>query len=81
MSIVVFGIDLGKNVCSLVGLDEAGAVILRRRLRRDGVADFVGNLPTCMVAMEACCGAHHLGRVLGTMGHTIRLMSPEYVGP
>lgn len=31
--------------------------------------------------MEACCGAHHLGRVLGTMGHSIRLMSPEYVRP
>lgn len=81
MSIFVLGIDLGKNVCSLVGLDEAGAVVLRRRLRRDGVADFVGKLPSCVVAMEACCGAHHLGRLLGTAGHTIRLMSPEYVRP
>ena len=81
MSIFVLGIDLGKNVCSLVGLDEAGAVVLRRRLRRDGIADFVGRLPACIVAMEACCGAHHLGRVLGAMGHAIRLMSPEYVRP
>ena len=81
MSIFVLGIDLGKNVCSLVGQDEAGAVVLRRRLRRDGVADFVGSLPACIVAMEACCGAHHLGRVLGATGHTIRLMSPEYVRP
>ena len=81
MSIFVLGIDLGKNVCSLVGLDAAGAVVLRRRLRRDGVADFVGKLQPCIVAMEACCGAHHLGRVLGAVGHTIRLMSPEYVRP
>lgn len=81
MSIFVLGIDLGKNVCSLVGLDETGAVVLRRRLRRDGVTDFVGKLPACVVAMEACCGAHHLGRVLGAAGHTIRLMSPEYVQP
>jgi transposase len=81
MSIFVLGIDLGKNVCSLVGLDEAGAVVLRRRLRRDSVAGFIGKLPTCIVAMEACCGAHHLGRVLGGVGHTIRLMSPEYVRP
>lgn len=81
MSIVVLGIDLGKNVCSLAGLDETGAVVLRRRIRRDSVADFVGRLPACIVAMEACCGAHHLGRVLGTMGYTIRLMSPEYVRP
>ncbi|APG90246.1 IS110 family transposase [Sinorhizobium americanum] len=81
MSIFVLGIDLGKNVCSLVGLNEAGAVVLRRRLRRDGVADFVCKMPPCIVAMEACCGAHHVGRVLGAMGHTIRLMSPEYVRP
>jgi transposase len=81
MTIFVLGIDLGKNVCSLVGLDEAGAVVLRRRFRREGVAAFVGKLPACIVAMEACCGAHYLGRVLGAAGHTIRLMSPEYVRP
>lgn len=81
MSIFVLGIDLGKNVCSLVGLDETGAVVLRRRLRRDGVVDFVGKMEPCIVAMEACCGAHYLGRVLGSRGHTIRLMSPEYARP
>ncbi|MEM7445711.1 MAG: IS110 family transposase [Pseudomonadota bacterium] len=81
MSMFVLGIDLGKNVCSLVGLDEAGAVVLRRRLRRDGVAEFVGKMEPCLVAMEACCGAHHLGRGLGASGHTIRLMPPEYVRP
>lgn len=77
----MLGIDLGKNVCSLVGLDKDGAVVLRRSIRRTGVADFVGKLPACMVAMEACCGAHHLGRVLDAAGHTIRLMPPEYVRP
>ena len=81
MSIVVLGIDLGKNVCSLAGLDEMGAVVLRRRMKRDGVIDFVAKMPALIVAMEACCGAHHLGRVLTGKGHTIRLMSPEYVRP
>jgi len=81
MSIYVLGMDLGKNVCSLVGLDESGAVVMRRRVRRDGVVAFVGKLAPCIVAMEACCGAHHLGRVLGGSGHTMRLMSPEYVWP
>src|SRR6516165_6570379 len=38
-------------------------------------------MPACVVAMEACCGAHHLGRVLAAQGHTVRLMSPEYVRP
>lgn len=81
MTIVVLGIDLGKNSCSLAGLDESGAVVLRRRLRREAVSDFVGRLPACIVAMEACCGAHHLGRVFDAFGHEVRLMSPEYVKP
>jgi transposase len=81
MAIFVLGIDLGKNVCSVVGLDRSGSVLVRRRLRRDGLADFVGKLEPCIVAMEACFGAHHLGRVFGAQGHTIRLMPPEYVRP
>lgn len=81
MSIVVLGIDLGKNSCSLVGFDGSGGVVMRRRLRRVLVEDFVGGLPVCIVAMEACCGAHHLGRVFAAQGHEVRLMSPEYVRP
>jgi len=81
MSIVILGIDRGKNVCSLVGLDACGAVILRRRLRRASVVEFVLSLPRCTVAMEACCGAHHLGRVFEASGLEVRLMSPEYVRP
>jgi transposase len=81
MSVAVLGIDLGKNSCSLVGLDENGAVVKRRRMRRDSIAVFTRALPPCVVAMEACCGAHHLGRLLRTQGHTVRLMSPEYVRP
>lgn len=81
MTIVVLGIDLGKSSCSLAGFDGAGRVVLRRRLRRGLVEGFVGGLPPCVVAMEACCGAHHLGRVFFGQGHEVRLMSPEYVRP
>ena len=81
MEIAVLGIDLGKNSCSTVGLDDAGAVVLRRRMRREGVIKLAGKLRRCVVAMEACCGAHHLGRVLRAQGHEVRLMSPEYVRP
>src|SRR5919112_2157789 len=81
MQIAVLGIDLGKNSCSVVGLDGAGRVVLRRRMRRDGVAKLAAGLPACVAAMEACCGAHHLGRLLRGMGHEVRLMSPEYVRP
>lgn len=81
MQIAVLGIDLGKNSCSVVGLDRAGRVVLRRRMRRDTIIAVGSSLPPCVVAMEACCGAHHLGRLLAAQGHTIRLMSPEYVRP
>ena len=81
MSIVTLGIDLGKTVCSLVGLDAAGTVVMRKRLRRAGLVAFVLDLDRCVVAMEACCGAHHLGRVFDSSGFDVRLMSPEYVKP
>ncbi len=69
MTIAVLGIDLGKNSCSLAGVDVSGRVVLRRRLRRSSVEGFVMSLERCTVAMEACCGAHHLGRVFAARGH------------
>jgi transposase len=81
MDIAVLGIDLGKNSCSVVGLDGSGKVILRRRMQRKTIAALTSKLSPCIIAMEACCGAHHLGRVLSAQGHTLRLMSPEYVRP
>jgi transposase len=81
MTIVTLGIDLGKNSCSLAGLDETGRVIVRRRMRREAITAFTSKLPACVVAMEACCGAHHLGRALAGQGHAVKLMSPEYVQP
>lgn len=81
MDIAVLGIDLGKNSCSVVGLDGSGKVILRRRMQRKTIVVLASKLSSCVVAMEACCGAHHLGRILSAQGHTLRLMSPEYVRP
>ncbi|RIV47633.1 IS110 family transposase, partial [Flagellimonas pelagia] len=79
--ISVLGVDLGKNSCSVAGLDAAGAVIMRRRMTREGLIKFVSKLPQCVVAMEACCGAHFLARTFQSHGHSVRLMSPEYVQP
>jgi len=77
MQIAILGIDLGKNSCSVVGLDPAGRVVIRRRLRRDGVIKLAAGMSGCVMAMEVCCGAHHLGRLLRDHGHQVRLMSPE----
>ncbi|KQP93707.1 transposase [Methylobacterium sp. Leaf117] len=79
--IAVLGIDLGKNSCSLAGMDTTGAVVLRKRMTRDAIVTFATTLPSCVIAMEACCGAHFLGRTLALHGHTIWLMSPENVQP
>lgn len=79
--IAVLGIDLGKNVCSLAGLDQTGKVVLRRQMKRGGLPAFVEMLPPCIIAMEACCGAHYLGRIFADQQHQVRLMSPEYVQP
>src|ERR1700741_48845 len=81
MKIVVLGIDLGKTSCSVVGLDGTGHVVMRRRMHRDSVIKFASGMAPCVVAMEAFCGAHHLGRIVRDHGHQVRLMSPEYVRP
>lgn len=81
MSIAILGVDLGKTSCSMVGVDWRGAVVVRRSLRRQTLIDYVAKLPACVIAMEACCGAHHLGRLFAARGHEVRLMSPEYVRP
>jgi transposase len=65
----------------LAGLDANGAVVMRKRMRRDNIVAFASRLPRCVIAMEACCGAHFLSRALERQGHEIRLMSPEYVQP
>jgi len=62
MEISVLGIDLGKTVCSLAGLDCTGAVVFRKRIQRFRLLEFLSKLTPCVVAMEACGGAHHVGR-------------------
>src|SRR5271163_1510693 len=81
MDISVLGVDLGKNVCSVVGLDTSGAIVMRRKVRQETLIALAEKLAPCVVGMEACCGAHHLGRAFAAHGHDVRLMSPEYVRP
>jgi transposase len=60
--IAVIGIDIGKNVFHLIGLDKRGAIILKSKLSRGQLENFLANLPSCLIGMEACSGAHHLSR-------------------
>lgn len=81
MTIVTLGLDLGKTWVHMVGLDEGGRIVLRRRVRRSRLLGQTVNMPACLIGLEACCGAHHLGRALDAQGHAVRLMPPQYVKP
>ena len=75
------GLDLAKNVFQVHGVDVAGKVVLRRKLRRATVLEFFAALSPALVGMEACGGAHYWARELTRLGHTVRLMPPAYVKP
>jgi hypothetical protein len=62
--IATLGIDMAKNSFHLIGLDTRGAIVLRQKLSRGQVEARLANMPTCLISMEACVGAHHLSRQL-----------------
>src|SRR5207344_1833046 len=80
-TVAVLGIDIGKNVFHLVGLDKRGAIVLRQKLSRGQLEARLANMPPCLIGMEACVGAHHLSRKLKALGHDPRLMPAKYVRP
>src|SRR5512136_2233898 len=73
------GLDIAKSVFQVHGCDGTGAVVIRRRISRAKVLEFFATLPACLVGIEACPSAHHWGRALQALGHTVRLMPPNYV--
>jgi transposase len=75
------GLDLAKNVFQVHGVDDAGQVVVRRKLRRSDVEAFFRQLPPVTIGMEACSAAHSWARVLEGLGHCVRLMPPAYVKP
>ena len=81
MQVVRIGLDLAKYVFEVHGVDGDGNVVIRKTLRRGSVSTFFANLPRCLVGMEASNGAHYWARVLTDLGHTVRLMSPQFVAP
>jgi transposase len=81
MEIATVGIDLGKTVLHLVGLDAAGETVVRKRFSRTQLLRFTANLKVGLIGMEACAGSHFLGRALREQGHEVRLMPAQYVKP
>lgn len=73
------GLDIAKSVFQVHGVDVAGAVLIRKRIGRAKVLEYFGDLPRCLIGIEACPSAHHWGRELQALGHTVRLIPPNYV--
>ena len=81
MSVQTIGIDLGKTVFHLVGMDSRGEIVVKKRLSRLQLVRYTANLPACRIGMESCCGAHHIGALLTAQGHDVRLIPGQFVRP
>ena len=81
MKITTVGIDLAKALFQVHGVDERGKAVLRKQLKRKEVLSFFANLEPCLIGMEACGSAHYWARKLSELGHTVRLMAPQFVKP
>jgi transposase len=79
--LAVIGIDVAKNVFQVHGTDAAGHSVLTKKLSRSQMIEFFAKLTPCLIGMEACSSAHYWGRRLTEMGHTVKLMPPQYVKP
>src|SRR5665647_1243953 len=73
------GLDIAKSVFQVHGIDDTGTVVIRKRISRAKMLEFFAELPPCLVGIEACPSAHHWGRELQGLGHTVKLMPQSYV--
>jgi len=80
-TIATIGLDIAKSVFQVHGIDAAGNVIVRRKMKRRYVLAFFQKLQPCLVGIEACASSHYWSRELQAVGHTVRLMPPAYVKP
>jgi transposase len=79
--VTTIGIDLGKNSFHLIGMDKDGKILWRQKLARGQLEERLANRPPCLIGLEACAGAHHVGRRLAALGHEVRLIPAQYVKP
>ncbi|MFM0504986.1 IS110 family RNA-guided transposase [Paraburkholderia caffeinilytica] len=75
------GIDLGKHSFHLHGQSRTGTQTLRKKVTRKQLLELFVTAKTCTVVMEVCAGSHHMARTLAALGHTVKLISPQFVKP
>ena len=81
MQIVSIGIDLGKTTFHLVALDNHGSILIRKKFSRKQLLAYTANLPSSLIGIEACSGAHFIGAALRDQGHDVRLIPAQFVKP
>lgn len=79
--IKVLGVDLAKDVFQLHGTDAKGNRVVTKRLSRVKLVEYMANITPCLVGIEACGGAHYWARVFEEHGHTVKMISPQFVKP
>ena len=81
MTVKYLGIDLAKNVFQLHGESACGEVVIRQRLGRTRLLEEIAKLPACVIGIEACTGSFYWQREFEALGHTVRIIAPQYVKP
>jgi len=81
MKISTIGIDLAKELFQVHAVDDHGKVVQKKKLKRKEMTTYFANLAPCLVGMEACASSHYWARKLQSMGHTVKLMAPQFVKP
>lgn len=81
MNVTTVGIDLAKDIFHVYGTDNAGNRLLKEKIYRQDLLGFIGDLAKCTIVMEACGGANYWSRQFQSMGHTVKLISPQFVKP
>jgi transposase len=80
-TVSTIGLDIAKHVFQAHGAEVSGQAVFRKKITRTKLIDFLASQPRCLVALEACGGAHYWGREISKLGHTVRLIPPSYVKP
>lgn len=80
-TIKVLGIDLAKQSFQLHGVDKNSVVVLTKKLTRNKLTQFIAQLPSCLIGIEACGGSNYWVRVFERYGHTVRMIAPQFVKP
>lgn len=80
-TLTTVGFDIAKHVIQIHAVDACGKPVVRKPLKRHQVLPFFANLPPCLIGIEACGGAHDWARRLMALGHTVKLMAPQFVKP